>query len=123
MRAVGRMMLASQFVYGGYMAAKDPGGRPKLLIDVGLPEATATALVRGNGAAMLLGGVALGLGVLPRAGSFGLAASLIPTTLVGHAFWDEDDAAMRRSQRMHFWKNVAMIGGLLVEASSSRRES
>lgn len=107
------MLLASQFIYGGYHAAKDPGRRPEALDKAGLPGGA--DLVRFNGAAMVVGGVALGLGILPRLASAGLIASLAPTTFVGHPFWGERDPAARQAQTIQFLKNASMVGGLLIE--------
>jgi putative oxidoreductase len=49
----------------------------------------------------------------PRLCAVLLAGSLVPTTLAGHAFWTVEDPAARKSQRVQFLKNMAMIGGLL----------
>ena len=38
----------------------------------------------------------------------------LPTTVAGHPFWEEKDPAARASQRIHFFKNVSMVGGLLI---------
>ena len=43
-----------------------------------------------------------------------LAATLVPTTLAGHRFWEESDPAAQGNQRVHFFKNVSMFGGLLL---------
>ncbi len=75
-------------------------------------------LVRFNGAAMLAGGVALGLGILPRLASAGLIATLAPTTMVGHPFWREGDPAARRAQTVQFLKNASMLGGLVIELTT-----
>ena len=37
----------------------------------------------------------------------------IPTTLAGHSYWQVEDPATRKIQRIQFHKNLAMIGGLL----------
>ena len=42
--------------------------------------------------------------------------SLIPTTLAGHSYWQIEDPATRKVQRIQFHKNMAMIGGLLFAA-------
>jgi putative oxidoreductase len=34
--------------------------------------------------------------------------------LIGHRFWEVTDAAQRGNQLIHFWKNIAMIGGFLA---------
>jgi len=114
----GRLLLAGQFVYGGYLAARDPGARPAALERAGLPGGA--DLVRLNGAAMAVGGLALGAGILPRAASIGLIASLLPTTVVGHPFWREKDSAARSAHTLQFVKNLSMLGGLIVEASSAK---
>jgi uncharacterized membrane protein YphA (DoxX/SURF4 family) len=43
-----------------------------------------------------------------------LIGSLIPTTLAGHRFWQETDEARRSQQRIHFLKNVGLLGGLIL---------
>jgi putative oxidoreductase len=44
-------------------------------------------------------------------------ASLVPTTLAGHRFWEVTDKQARAAQRIHFLKNVAMLGGLILAAT------
>lgn len=46
--------------------------------------------VKVNGAMMVLGGLLLALGKMPKAAVGALIVTLIPTTLVGHAFWKEE---------------------------------
>ena len=75
-------------------------------------------IVLALGAAMVVGGLALGAGILPRAASLGLIASLLPTTVVGHPFWREQEPAARSAQTLQFVKNLSMLGGLVIEASS-----
>ncbi|BCB85977.1 hypothetical protein Psuf_032900 [Phytohabitans suffuscus] len=43
----------------------------------------------------------------------------MPTTLAGHAFWEHEDPAERRTQRLHFLKNMSMLGGLLLAAADT----
>lgn len=116
-RAVARALLAAPFVVLGYEAAADPGGRVDLAAAFGVPSPETA--VRVNGAAMAAGGVALGLGVLPRTAAAGLAGSLIPTTLAGHAFWQHEDAAARKANRIQFLKNLGLLGGLVAVAAAT----
>jgi putative oxidoreductase len=64
---------------------------------------------------MAAGGL-LALGRLPRLSALALAGSLVPTTLAGHRFWSETDPAKRSMQQIQFFKNVSMLGGLLLAA-------
>lgn len=123
-------MLASTFVVGGSNAVKNPETlaiRAKPVLDrvvpllqraapgVSLPDNPAT-WVRINGAAQLVGAAMLATGRFPRLAALGLTASLVPTTLGGHRFWQEQDPAARAVQRNNFFKNVSMAGGLLIAA-------
>ncbi len=71
-------------------------------------------LVQLNGAVHVVGGAMLATGRAPRLASLALAASMVPTTVAGHRFWEETDPQQRANQRVHFFKNVSMIGGLLL---------
>lgn len=116
--ALGRALLAAPFVVLGAEAAAEPGPRVQLAADLGVPSPELA--VRANGAAMVAGGVALGLGVLPRAAAVGLAASMVPTTLAGHAYWQHDDPVARKTNRIQLLKNVGLIGGLVAVAAARR---
>ncbi len=69
---------------------------------------------------MAAGGAALALGIVPRAAAAGLIASLVPTTLAGHRFWEEEDPQARRMQLTQFLKNLGLIGGLVLLLSRER---
>lgn len=121
-------MLASMFVYGGVNALKNAEGHAiaaKPVTDRVVPLAQKAApgvpiptdaktLVQINGAAQLLGGLALATGRVPRLSSAVLAATLVPTTLAGHRFWEESDPGQKQAQTINFLKNVSMFGGLLI---------
>lgn len=79
-----------------------------------IPENTRT-LVRLNAAVHLLGGLSL-LTRYRRVGAVALTASLVPTTMAGYSFWQEDDEQLRAEQQSHFLKNLGLAGGLLLAA-------
>lgn len=122
-RRIARPMLASMFVVGGLDQLKHPGrkvdtARPlveKVAPAIGLPDDT-ELLVRANGAAMVGAGALLALGRLPRVASAVLAATIVPTTIAAHAFWNEQDPEVRAQQKVQFFKNVSLLGGLLIAA-------
>jgi putative oxidoreductase len=109
------------FVVGGLDAVRRPASKlPKAdaviepLEDVIGIDADPVELIRLNGVVQVGAGVALATGTLPHLAAFALACSIVPTTIAGHAFWHEDDPGQRAGQRIHFLKNVAMLGGLLL---------
>ncbi|MEJ7796289.1 MAG: DoxX family protein [Nocardioides sp.] len=127
-RLLARPMLASMFVVGGVNALRNasslaPQAAPvidkiipvveKAVPQVPIPTDPAT-LIRINGAAQVGAGLLLATGRAPRLASTVLAASLVPTTASTHRFWEEEDPAARANQKVHFFKNVSMLGGLLI---------
>ncbi len=72
--------------------------------------------VRVNGAALLGGGMLLATGRMPRLASTVLAASVVPTTAIDHAFWEETDPDPQGPAASLFFKNVGLLGGLLLAA-------
>ncbi|MCL4292560.1 MAG: DoxX family protein [Acidimicrobiia bacterium] len=116
-----RPLMAGMFVAGGWDALRNPSTKvdradtilPQLSDAVGL-SVDSEALVRANGAAMVVAGLTFGAGIAPRISAAVLAGSLIPTTLAGHRFWELPPGPERAGQRIHFLKNAAMLGGLLL---------
>jgi putative oxidoreductase len=120
-RALARVLTGSTYALLGTDALRKPGGRVgaagPVLASVRrvapLPD-NDELLVRANAATMVVAGTALALGRAPRLAAAALAASMVPTTLAGHAYWAHEDPAARAQQRIQFHKNLAMIGGLLL---------
>ena len=112
------MAVAGVFINGGWHAFSEPGPRPDHVAALGLPEPE--LLVKFNGAAMVVGGAAFAVGVLPRAAATGLVASMSATTVAGHGFWREHDPDRRKQQLGHFLKNLGILGGLLIYLSLPR---
>jgi putative oxidoreductase len=64
----------------------------------------------------LLGGLSVLLGIKARLGAAALFVFLIPTTLIFHDFWTYTGAE-KQMQMIHFMKNLAIMGGLLMVAA------
>ncbi|GGQ17599.1 DoxX family protein [Streptomyces mutabilis] len=127
LRIAGRPLLASMFVAGGLQSLRRPEDlapiaepivRPVTDRVPVLPDRT-EQLVRLNGAVHVVGGLMLGLGRRPRLAALALAATLVPTTLAAHRYWDAEDPSERAQQRIHFLKNLSMMGGLLIAADDT----
>jgi putative oxidoreductase len=120
-------MLASIFALQGYdtmkhpekvVARAEPVVRPLAEAVPVVPDKTEDA-VRLNGAVQFTAGSLLALGVLPRLSALAIAATLVPTTVAGHRFWEVEDEKERAQQRIHFLKNLAIFGGLLIAAADT----
>jgi uncharacterized membrane protein YphA (DoxX/SURF4 family) len=131
LRAASRTLLASYFVASGLKSVRHPElfvpaaepvtdklvplvkrYAPAQVADY-VPE-DAHTLVRVNGAAQLLGGLALATGKGRRLGAVVLATSLIPSTLARHPYWSRTDAVEKAEDRSHFLKNLSLLGGVLL---------
>lgn len=127
LRAIARPMLASVFIIQGYDTLRhperaapraEPVVRPvKEWVPI-LPEETEDT-VRLNGAVQVVAGSMLALGWWPRLAALTLAGSLVPTTLAGHRYWEHEDQQTRTQHRIHFLKNLAVLGGLLIAAADT----
>jgi putative oxidoreductase len=130
-RLIARPMLASIFIVGAANALKNaslPASKAAAVTDrivplakkagIPLPEDPET-LVKINAGVQIAAGLALATGRAPRLSAAVLAASLIPTTAAGHRFWELEDPAQRTQQKLHFFKNVSVVGGLIIAAGDT----
>jgi putative oxidoreductase len=67
-----------------------------------------------SGIAMVVGGISVVLGILGDVGAVLVIAALLPITLFQHSFWTDEDPQAKQLNQVMFWKNLAMIGGLLT---------
>jgi uncharacterized membrane protein YphA (DoxX/SURF4 family) len=122
-RRLARPLLAAMFIDGGLDQLRHPSTKlaraepivHKLAGPLHLPD-DPELLIRANGAAMVGAGVMLATGRLPRLSALVLAGTIVPTTAAGHRFWEESDPVQKRNQRVHFLKNLGMLGGVLLAA-------
>jgi uncharacterized membrane protein YphA (DoxX/SURF4 family) len=127
-RLIARPMLASVFIVGAANALKNaPSLATKAsrvtdkvvpLVQRAVPSAPVptdpVTIVRVNAVVQIVAATALATGRAPRLSSTVLAMSMLPTTVAGHAFWREEDPAIRNTQRMNFFKGISLVGGLLI---------
>jgi putative oxidoreductase len=126
-RRIARPLLAAPFIYGGISTLRKPqdrvpGARPVVekiadaadkQLPVQLPK-DVEQWVKADAAVKVVAGALFGLGRLPRLTSLALSASIVPTTLAGHRFWEHDDPTERFGQLSNFLKNAGLLGGLLL---------
>jgi putative oxidoreductase len=132
LRRIARPMLAAVFVTSGLDTLRNPGPA----VDTAAPAIDKAVeqvkdkvpaqvptdpelLVKVNAVAQVGAGIALALGKFPRLSALVLAASLAPTTAAAHRFWEHEDSMDRTAQRIHFLKNVGLLGGLLIAAADT----
>ncbi|MFC3174020.1 DoxX family protein [Novosphingobium bradum] len=107
--AAGRVMLAAIFLLSGVSKIADPAAALGYIASAGLP--LPHLALAGAIAVEVLGGLALVAGYRARLVSLALAGFSLVTALAFHA------ALGDQNQFIHFFKNVAMAGGLLQIAA------
>jgi putative oxidoreductase len=128
-RRIARPLLAAPFVYGGISTLRKPqdrvpGARPVVekiagAADKQLPVEVPKDVqqwVQADAAIKVVAGSLFALNKFPRLTALVLSASIVPTTLAGHRFWEHDDPTERFGQISNFLKNTGLLGGLLLAA-------
>lgn len=122
-RTLARTLLAGIFIVGGWDSLQNPKAKQDAAEEAGVPLAEKLGittdpvdLVRISGVTQLVGGALLAVGWLPRLAALALGATLVPTTIGSHQFWNIDDPDERKVQLMHALKNASIFGGLVMTA-------
>jgi len=105
----GRVLIAAIFVLSGISKLTDPASAVAYVTAAGLPAPTLAAF--GAAVLELSGGLALILGFRTRTFALALAGFTLIAAAVFHS------ALGDQNQFIHFFKNVAMAGGLLQIAA------
>jgi len=123
LRRLARVLLSGIFISGGMDVLRDP--EPRAVIATPFLErirplapvlpSDPLLVIRANAAIQMAAGAALAVGILPRLSALALAASLVPTTIGAHRFWEQQGPAAMQ-QRTQFLKNAAILGGLILAA-------
>src|SRR5919107_2931015 len=123
-RRAARAALAASFISGGIDQIRNPQPKAGPASPIAKPIADRVpqlpndpeSLVKLDGAIKVVGGLGMVFGPFARPAALLLAASLVPTTLAGHRFWETTDPDQKVSDRVEFFKNVSLVGGLLITA-------
>jgi putative oxidoreductase len=108
---LGRLCIGALFLPDAYGKIMNFSGFAASLATRGLPFPTVWAVL----AIIAVGGGSLAvlLGYRVRLGAVLLIAFVIMANATSHRFWEFQEAAAYRTQASSFWKNTALIGGLI----------
>ncbi|WP_306362818.1 DoxX family membrane protein [Nocardia sp. CC227C] len=132
LRRLARPLLASAFLADGADTLMHPDERVKAAntlleqqresrfagIAEKLPADPAT-LVKVNAGAQIAGGVLLATGKVPRLASLMLAMTVVPSAVTNQDFWQETDPARKTAKRTAFFKDMSLLGGLLIASADT----
>jgi putative oxidoreductase len=109
---VGRILFGSFFIKNGYQHFKNVESMQKYAGAKGVPHPKLAVL--GSGVLLWIGGLSMLTGLWPGFGLLALVAFLGPVTYMMHPYWKESDPMMKATQSVQFWKNLALIGAVLM---------
>jgi uncharacterized membrane protein YphA (DoxX/SURF4 family) len=109
---VGRILLGGFYIFSAFEQFSGLSHLARLAGARGVPFPQLAVAVAG--VLLLIGGLSLLLGLMPRVGVAALALFFIPVTLVMHAFWADHDPAIRMMNVVNFGKNLALFASALM---------
>ena len=110
----GRLLLALLFLPAGLMKIGGFAGTVGYIASKGLPMPALGAVIAI--VVEVLGGLALLAGFGTRVAALVLAVFTVAATVIFHAYWAVP-AEAQMVQQLMFFKNIAVVGGLLVLAA------
>ena len=110
----GRLLLALLFLPAGLTKIAGFAGTVGYIASKGLPLPAAGAVIAIG--VEVLGGLALLVGFGTRVAALVLAVFTVAATVIFHAWWAVP-AEAQMVQQLMFFKNIAVVGGLLVLAA------
>lgn len=113
-----RLLIALVFLINA-VGIVDQSVAVKELVERGAPATLVPMLMFIGRSIELIGGFALLLGFFSRTASVALMGFLVIATYVGHAFWLAAGTPAFQPQLINFFKNIAILGGLLFVAATA----
>ena len=109
---VGRILFSLTLVASGagHLAQTESSAR----YAAGKKVPNAKLMVQLSGIAMLLGGLAIILGIIMDLAALLTAILLVVIAVMMHRFWEERDQQAQQLELAMFMKNISMAGGALV---------
>jgi putative oxidoreductase len=111
---IGRLLFGGFFVYNGINHFRQTKMLAQYAGAKGVPKPNLA--VMSTGAAMLVGGGSILLGIKPKLGAAALIGFLVGVSPVMHDFWKAEDPQQRMNDKINFFKNMALVGGAVALA-------
>jgi putative oxidoreductase len=109
---LGRVALVALYLPSGWGKLTNLAGFAAVLASKGLPgPAMAWAVV--GAVVEFFGSLAILLGFRTRYAALLMIVFTLFAAFLSHRYWAVADPGLMRNQFIHFWKNIAIVGGLL----------
>lgn len=109
---LGRILLGGYFLMNAYNHFKNLDMLTGYAQSKSVPMPKVAVFV--TGAMLLLGGAGVLLGVWVQLAVLLLTVFLVGVTYQMHKYWEVTDPMMRMTERVNFYKNLALLGAVLM---------
>ncbi len=109
---IGRILFGAIFFAGAAGHFTQTAAMAQFTEAKGIKPGTPAVLL--SGAWMLVAALMVVVGVWADLGALMLAVFLLPTAVLMHAFWKEQDPQAKSGEQMHFHKDVSLAGAALA---------
>jgi uncharacterized membrane protein YphA (DoxX/SURF4 family) len=109
---IGRVLFGGLFLYNGVNHFRNRAAITGYSTYKGVPAPAAATVL--SGLWLLLSGLSVVLGVMPRAGLLMIVVFLLGVTPVMHNYWTVADQNQRLADFINFQKNMALLGAALM---------
>ena len=109
---IGRLLFGGYFLYSGINHFKERNMLSQYAASKKVPMPDVAVSV--TGAALVIGGASILLGVKPKLGAAAIIGFLAVVSPVMHDFWRIQDPNQRMNEMINFTKNMALLGGAVA---------
>jgi putative oxidoreductase len=109
---VGRLIFGGFFLYNGINHFKQLQTLSQYADSKKVPVPKLS--VAASGAALIVGGASILLGLKPKLGTLAIMGFLAGVSPSMHDFWHDEDPNQRMNNLIHFSKNLALLGGAMA---------
>ena len=109
---LGRILFGGYFIMSGYNHLANLTMMAGYTQSKGVPAPKPAVAL--TGILLLIGGISTLLNFYPVVGLIALIVFLIPVSFLMHAFWKVQDPMAKMGERVNFFKNLALLGGVLI---------
>ena len=109
---IGRTLFGGYFLYNGINHFLQRKNLAQYAAAKNVPMAEVGVVA--SGAALVVGGASILLGLKPKIGTLAVMGFLAGVSPVMHDFWRQEDAGQKMNDMINFSKNMALLGGALA---------
>lgn len=109
---IGRIIFGLYFFQASINHFRNANGMAGYAASKGVPMPKLAIL--GTGALLLLGSLGVIFNMYVQIAALLLVIFLVPVTFTMHAYWNDTDPHVRMGNRINFYKNLALLGAVLM---------